>query len=571
MKQHPLLAHVGLRVLVGCFLVQASTARASIPGEVAAARVSQASYRHYLDDMLYTHDGDQRGPQGPERALARDNIFAILSSFGLEVELDPFEHDGATYYNVVATKLGTTHPTQEYVIGAHYDSTAFEDPLGGSPGADDNASGVALVLEAARIISEYPSERTIRFIAFDLEEGPGAGSHHYIAQHIDDDILGMLNADMVSYYSGDWSVQLQAFDSDSDPLADSIGAAVTTYGAGLEWTLEYGGLSDHAAFGQAGFQACMLIEVGYWGNPYFHTLLDSVDTPDYIDYGYATQITRVAVGYLVDQAGVYVELPDADYDGDGDVDADDFAEFESCFAGADVPVAPPCDFFDLEQDDDVDCTDWRMFEVMWTEPNGPPLFRQCPPRLPPPLEGESGARCLRFGAPEHAWPMALLLTGDPNDPSTSCVSSYVQPDGGIGSDPVFQGSDLWGTVIACGESMIPASMYRLQCDFGEPGVPLLSTPMSISTAPWGDVVGNFVNGAWTPPNATVDFNDITSVVDAFKHLPTAPLLFRADQIGASGSECIPDMNIDFLDISAAVEAFKGYDYWETTSCPPPCE
>ena len=386
-----ILRHAFL-MAISAAVATAGRAAASPMGQIAAARVSQDNYRYYLDDMLYTHYGDQRGPQGPERALARDNICAILSSFELEVEVDPFEYDGATYHNVVATKLGTTHPTQEFIIGAHYDSTAFEDPLGGSPGADDNASGVALVLEAARILSEYPSERTIRFIAFDLEEGPGAGSHHYVAQHIDDDIVGMINADMVSYYSGDWSVQLQAFNSDSDPLADSIGAAVTTYGAGLAWTLEYAGLSDHAAFGQAGFQACMLIEVGYWGNPYFHTLLDSVDTPDYIDYGYATQITRVAVGYLVDQAGVSVEIPDADYDGDGDVDADDFTEFESCFAGADVPVEPPCDLVDLEQDGDVDCTDWRMFEVMWTGPNDLPIFRQCPPRLPPPVAGGSAAR-----------------------------------------------------------------------------------------------------------------------------------------------------------------------------------
>jgi hypothetical protein len=42
-------------------------------------------------------------------------------------------------------------------------------------------------------------------------------------------------------------------------------------------------------------------------------------------------------------------------------------------------------------------------------------------------------------------------------------------------------------------------------------------------------------------------------------------------VGPSGSECNPDLAIDFLDIGATVEAFKGYDYWETTSCPHPCE
>ncbi|UCC30414.1 MAG: M28 family peptidase [Phycisphaerales bacterium] len=150
------------------------SATASPEGEFAAALVSEQNYRHYLDDMLYTHDGDDRG-FGPEHDLAQANIVSVLTSFGVTVELEPFlfdaDYDGTdeTYYNVVGTMTGTTYPGQGYVIGAHYDSVD-------NPGADDNASGVALVLEAARVLSAYESDYTIRFVAFDREEDGLIGS-----------------------------------------------------------------------------------------------------------------------------------------------------------------------------------------------------------------------------------------------------------------------------------------------------------------------------------------------------------------------------------------------------------
>ena len=90
---------------------------------------------------------------------------------------------------------------------------------------------------------------------------------------------------------------------------NDLAEAVATYGDGLR-SSTYGALdaSDHAPFEWAGFEACLLIE-GLC-NPYYHTQMDSVDTPDYIDYAFATRITRSVVGFLVDQAGVIVDFPD---------------------------------------------------------------------------------------------------------------------------------------------------------------------------------------------------------------------------------------------------------------------
>jgi hypothetical protein len=395
-RQGAVLAFAG-----GLFVVPVAPAVAeSVEGRVAAARVREESYRYYLDDMLYAHAGDDRSITGPEHDLARDNIEMLLTSFGLTVMLEPFVLDypepDTVYYNVVATKLGTAYPDQYYIVSAHYDSAypltehgkapLIVDPDGGEqgvPGAVDNASGVALVLEAARVVSKYESDYTIRFIAFDAEEWGKAGSLAYVEDHIDDDIVGVANADMVAYNSGTNSATISCT-APSEPLQNALALAVDAYGDGLSYDLQGGSAgSDQWSFEQAGFQGCQLAEKAENpGNPFYHTLRDNVDEPDYIDYAYATRMTRSMMGFLVDNAGVYVDdIPDADYDADGDVDVDDYDAFVSCFTGAGIPPGTPeCGFFDLESDGDVDCADWDLFLAVWTEsPVDAPVFPPCEP------------------------------------------------------------------------------------------------------------------------------------------------------------------------------------------------
>jgi len=534
-----------------------TSANASEMGEVAAGLVQQASYTHLLDDMLYTHIGDNRG-FGPEHDLARENIASLFESYGLSVTLEPFVYSSNVYFNVVATKTGTVYPFQEYIVGAHFDSV-------NNPGADDNASGVALVLEAARVLAPYESDYTIRFIAFDREEQGLYGSEAYVLDHINDDILGMISADMVAYNTGANSVDIYGRTA-SNPLKTALAASVATYGDGLGSSIG-GSLdgSDHAPFEWYGFEACLIIED--WGNPHYHTQDDNVDVPDYIDYAYATQITRVIVGHLVDTAGVNVFLS-GDHDADGDVDQDDFEAFELCFTGEDVaPGDPACLFFDFDTDLDVDCVDWSVFEEAWTGPGRTPVFWPC--NLLPPAAIPAGGRCVAVTPPAHGLPMALLVRGDPGDPSVSCVSQYVQADGRLGPAPVFQLADTWETVLVSSDEILPGTSYEVWCDYGEYGQ--CAEGATAITALWGDIVGDFVDGAWTPANGTVDFNDIASIVDAFRHLPTAPPVAAADLVGQSSSECVPDLAIDFLDIGAGVDAFKGYTYWDSMPCPVPCE
>jgi hypothetical protein len=271
-------------------------------GAAAAAQVDVSNYRHYLDDELYTHYGDNRG-FGPEHDLARNNIAAIFNSFGLRVRLEAFEFLGTTYYNVVATKVGTLDPTVEYIVGTHYDS--FENP-----GAVDEASGVAVLLESARILSKYDSDYTIRFIAFDREEQGFRGSYGYLQGHLNDDIRGVIVLAHVVWNYNNYNI-IGVADWESESFKSRLGSVVETYADHATLVFGTGGdcLSDHIPFGQAGFPACCLCTAYSDQFVQYHTPMDSVDTPGLVDYDHGATFTRVIVGFLVDHAGVTVREP----------------------------------------------------------------------------------------------------------------------------------------------------------------------------------------------------------------------------------------------------------------------
>ena len=306
-----------------CSLVAlVSTATASEMGQAAANQITDATYRYFLGDsegvpgILYTHAGDSRDVGDPQHDLARDNIADHFASYGLTVTLEPVVYSSTTYYNVVATKLGTTFPDQEFIIGAHYDSINWSGP---APGADDNASGVSLVLECARVLSQYDSEYTIRFIAFTREEQGLYGSNAYVDDHFGDDILAMISADMVAYDPDTEHALIYGHDSPALPLKSALQAAIAEYGEyqGVSLTSSdegWNGQSDHAPFDSAGYQACLLIEGEVWSNPNYHSAGDNVDNPGYINYDYATRMTRSVCGYLVDNANVLVDVDALTFD-----------------------------------------------------------------------------------------------------------------------------------------------------------------------------------------------------------------------------------------------------------------
>jgi len=222
-----------------------------------------------------------------------------MTNYGVNVTLDDFLYSGKTYYNVVGEILGTTRPQDVYIIGAHFDSV-------NNPGADDNASGTAGVLEIARLISRWKCDATIRLIAFDREEQGLIGSDAYANQFKNDLIRGMISLDMIAYSTAPNLRKVMLYGrSASNELLLPLKDAMLNY-ANITATL--GGqldASDHAPFEWRGFDAGLVIEYDVWSNPYYHTQNDSVDSPNYINYNYAIDLLKGTLGWLVDAAGIH--------------------------------------------------------------------------------------------------------------------------------------------------------------------------------------------------------------------------------------------------------------------------
>ncbi len=280
------------------------TVTVSTPIENLVRQVSQSNYTALLQDLLYTHIGDNRGLSGPEHGLARDNIADYFTALGLQTSLEPFLYSWSyppiTCHNVVGIHPGTVRPDEVYLVGAHYDSAD-------NPGADDNASGTAAVMEIARVLSQYSFEATLVFVVFDREEQGMLGSYAYVNAHASDNILGMVNLDMIAYNAPDAGRDTVWFYDcvTGGVIKSQLAAAFAAYGDGLAAVDGgYDTASDHFWFEKRGFDAALVIENGWASNPYYHQAGDAVESADYFDYEYATKVTRGTLGYLATAAGL---------------------------------------------------------------------------------------------------------------------------------------------------------------------------------------------------------------------------------------------------------------------------
>lgn len=158
----------------------------------------------------------------PEIEPTRKLIIDTFTQYGYQVELQAFTYtdDGTirTGYNIIASKKPQSlRKTDDIIIiGAHYDSVKD------CPGANDNGSGVAVLLELARLIKDVPSDVEVRFVAFDGEEFFLQGSHYYASNLSDDEIsrtVGMINFDMFAAKEID-GMYMGTFDGQSNFLTD---------------------------------------------------------------------------------------------------------------------------------------------------------------------------------------------------------------------------------------------------------------------------------------------------------------------------------------------------------------
>lgn len=315
-------------VLVLSFNLSSQEFGASADSRIAeiVAKVDVTSYKDYLV-KLSVNESDKRGydeEKQPYEGMvkARTAITdALTSSLGAaNVSTQSFEARGFSGVNIIGVLPGGKQKAKQYVISAHYDSEQ-------NPGADDDASGVAGVLEAARVLGQYKFDCTIIFVAFDYEEERkdefAQGSFHYAnkAQEAGDKILGMISMDMIAFReAGDDMMSLSRCDKKRNSKSDKLLKALTSSyklhtSLSVQAITEEDG-SDPVRFFDAGYSAVLVSEhyddEGYPVNPYYHEdtdfYLDKSGKPqqyegrDYIDFDYATEIVKGVVGWVAKEA-----------------------------------------------------------------------------------------------------------------------------------------------------------------------------------------------------------------------------------------------------------------------------
>ncbi|MBN1814855.1 MAG: M28 family peptidase [Anaerolineae bacterium] len=270
-------------------------------------------------------------PEALEQAAGY--IQRTFESCGYAAELRPFSAHGREFYNLVATRRGTRLPDERVLIIAHYDTVE------NSPGADDNASGVAALLELARLLAPLQFERTVQLVAVNLEERQVAegpldtaglfGSRALAAEAREEgwQIVGAIVLESIAY-AGAGIVQKSP---DGLPISlpevgDFLGvvgneASKKLVSAFTQATGRYqiplpivplvvpgkGEMlpdtrrSDHAPFWDQGYPAVMLTDTANFRSPHYHQPADTLDT---CNLAFATDVCRVVMGVVVDVAGL---------------------------------------------------------------------------------------------------------------------------------------------------------------------------------------------------------------------------------------------------------------------------
>jgi hypothetical protein len=262
--------------------------------------VSRANLRAYVQSL---QDFETRYTTTANCELAGQFILNYFQSLGLEAGFEPFTFGaGTSTRNVVAEMPGRTDSDEIVIICAHYDSISSE-PEVSAPGADDNASGVAAVMEAARILAGHPLDFTVRFIAFSAEEWGlyGSRAHSAGARASSEKIIGVLNLDMIAYTDN--------VPEDLDIVVNDVSrwlAERTDRIADLYTGLEVRKIvdssfiySDHSPFWDQGYSAFCGIEDADVNNPYYHSPGDTIDT---LNFDFFEDASRTALALLSDLA-----------------------------------------------------------------------------------------------------------------------------------------------------------------------------------------------------------------------------------------------------------------------------
>jgi len=256
-------------------------------------------------------------------ARAAQYIDDTLAAAGYRSQSQEFYVQGKPVRNIEVELTGTEPSRGIVLVGAHYDSVA------GSPGANDNGTGVAAVLELARALKSHRLRRSVRLVAFVNEESPffysdAMGSLRYATRMAErgEELVAMLSLETIGYYSDDPGSQrypfpLRFFYPDTGNFIGFVGnlrskalvrravrsfrehARFPSEGLAAPGWLTGVGWSDHWSFWQAGFPAIMVTDTALFRYRQYHT---PADHPGIVDYGRFARVVEGLVKVVIDLA-----------------------------------------------------------------------------------------------------------------------------------------------------------------------------------------------------------------------------------------------------------------------------
>ncbi len=256
---------------------------------------------------------------------AADYISDQWSNMGYEVWPQEYKVKGVKCRNLEVSHTGSLHPDNIILLGAHYDT------ISGSPGANDNGSGIAALLEISRLIRRIKTDYTIRFVAFTNEEPPfygtdkmGSWVYAHQARLRGDNIRAAVILETLGFYTNAPASQMappllgmfcprrgnflamisnlrsyaitrrfsQAFRSHSNFPVQQLSAPQMF--PGISW-------SDHSPFWLNGYKAFMVTDTAPYRYPFYHS---PKDTPDRLDYEHLAEVTNGLIKTVLHLEGI---------------------------------------------------------------------------------------------------------------------------------------------------------------------------------------------------------------------------------------------------------------------------
>ncbi len=295
--------------------------------------VDQVDSVRLVGDLTFLEGVRHRTTGAAHLQETKDFLWFGFLDRGLETSDQAFNYGSYSAQNIMGRQPATSTTGDTYILGGHFDT------VDDAPGADDNGSAVAGMMEAMRILSQYPTKKSIKYIGFDLEEEGLIGSQRYVQQGIqgDEEILGMIDFEMIGYYSdvpnsqtfpigfnllfpiayaeaqtqnfkgnfitnigraGNSTSLMNQFKSSSDQYAQALRVINVESPSTPPSDLTR---SDHAPFWQANIPAIMLTDGANFRNPNYHTPNDILES---IDFTFLSNVVKGTIATLAQLAEV---------------------------------------------------------------------------------------------------------------------------------------------------------------------------------------------------------------------------------------------------------------------------